>query len=114
MLTFFLPVVLLVAIPVIRALDLVSGVGRLNSGATQIVQFSLDTYSSTITSIVSSVSQGPNRTSLDSLPVNKIYGVNVSTRLTTFDTRWPHAGHSSATGSYLNHGNNSAHLGQGN
>lgn len=42
------------------------------------INFDLDVYSSTLSNIVASVNEGPNRTSEDVVPVNKIYGVNVS------------------------------------
>lgn len=55
----------------------VSGVGRLNSGSAENVQFNLDVYASAVNEIVSSVSNGPNRTTSQCFPVEKLYGVNV-------------------------------------
>jgi hypothetical protein len=72
-----LPLLLFAAPAIVCAMELVSGVGRLSPGSEQTVQFNLDTYSSAITSIVSSVNQGPNRTNAASLPVDKMYGVNI-------------------------------------
>lgn len=66
-----------VALPLLsRAQAPVSGVSRLSLNGAE-VKFSLDAYQSTITSIVSSVKQGPNRTVSESLPVPKLYGVNI-------------------------------------
>ena len=87
--------------PIVYAGESVSGTGRLDSGSTQTVPFSLEAYSSTVNSIVSSVKKGPNQTNSASLPVDKIYGVNVSTHL-PFYPGSPHADRS-ATGSCLNH-----------
>lgn len=103
----FLLTLLLLALPVVYAQNWVSGTGRLNSGSDQAVSFSSEAYSSTVKSIVSSIEQGPNRTTSTSLPVDKIYGVNVSAhppcnyRVTSWWDR-------SAIGSCLNHGKISA------
>lgn len=65
------------ALPFIRAQQLVSGISRVRLNNPS-VQFSLDAYSETVVSIDASVKSGPNRTASNSLPVPKLYGVNVS------------------------------------
>ena len=71
-----------VALGIVAALSLpshaqkpVSGVSRLNLNGPE-VQFSLQAYHSTITSIVDSVNRDANCTVADSLPVPKLRGVN--------------------------------------
>lgn len=74
---------LLSAASVISAQNLVSGVGRLSLDASSIisadvnVEFSSNVLSSAVGSIVSSLSEGPNRTTASALPTSKLYGVNV-------------------------------------
>lgn len=72
-----LALTLLFVAPLVSAKNYVSGTGRLNSGSEQEVQFSWSVYASSIQSISSSVNNGPNRTVSSSLPVKKLYGVNV-------------------------------------
>ena len=67
----------LLMLSAVSAQEQVSGVGRLSFGSTEDVQFNLGVYASAVDQIVSSVSNGPNRTTLQSLPVKKLYGVNV-------------------------------------
>lgn len=67
----------MVALPLLsRAQEPVSGVSRTNLNGVE-VQFSLDVFDTTVTSIVNSLDQGPNRTLSDSLPVPKLRGVNI-------------------------------------
>lgn len=62
----------------IAAQGLVAGVGRLNSGDQQTVQFNQAVLTESVSDIVDSINHGPNRTSSVALPVSKLYGVNVS------------------------------------
>lgn len=74
-------IIFLAAIPpVAYAYNYVSGTGRLSSDLTQNVEFNLGVYSSSIESALSSIHDGPNRTSAAALPVTKLHGVNVNTR----------------------------------
>src|SRR5882762_9051186 len=67
----------MVALPLLsRAQEPVSGVSRMNLNGVE-VQFSLETYQSTVTSIVKSLDQGPNRTLSNSIPIPKLRGVNI-------------------------------------
>jgi hypothetical protein len=68
---------LFLAVSTVFAQEQVSGIGRLNAGFTEDVQFNLGVYESAVNGIVSSVHNGPNRTVSHSVPVDKIYGVNV-------------------------------------
>lgn len=74
---------LLSAATIASAQNLVSGVGRLSlsagasPSAAGSVKFSSNVLSSAVGSIVSSVSDGPNRTIDSALPTSKLYGVNV-------------------------------------
>ena len=56
--------------------DQVSGIGLWSSGSVQGTHINLDVYSS-VNSIVSAASHGPNGTNSVALPVDKLYGVNV-------------------------------------
>jgi hypothetical protein len=67
----------LLASVLVSAQHQVSGIGRLSSGSTDDVQFNLDVYASTVNGIISSVNNGPNRTTSQCFPVEKLYGVNV-------------------------------------
>lgn len=57
----------------------VAGIGSSSAGLSIDVDlhFDLDIYASTVGSIISSLSDGPNRTCQQALPVKKLYGVNV-------------------------------------
>jgi hypothetical protein len=55
----------------------VAGIGRLSSDSTENVQFNLDVYASAVNGIISSVNNGPNRTTSQCFPAKKLYGVNV-------------------------------------
>jgi hypothetical protein len=73
------PLILLLALPAVFAKrDLVSGIGKMSVDTDNIAQFNLGVYASTVADIKSSVNDGPNRTTSLSLPVQKLYGVNVS------------------------------------
>lgn len=78
---------LLSAATIASAQNLVSGVGRLSlsagasPSAAGSVKFSSNVLSSAVGSIVSSVSDGPNRTVDSALPTSKLYGVNVRPQL---------------------------------
>lgn len=80
-----LPIILSV-VSVASAQHMVAGVGRLSLGvntpgasasANVDVEFNSNVLSSAIGSIVSSLTEGPNRTSSSVLPVSKVYGVSV-------------------------------------
>jgi hypothetical protein len=68
----------LLLVPLARAANSVAGVGQLNSGGVQTSSFSMGSYEDTVQSIFASLTQGPNRTLAASVPVKKVYGVNVS------------------------------------
>lgn len=62
------------------AANLASGLGRLSPGELQLdIEFSAGLFSNTINEIAFSLTQGPNRTEKTGIPVERIYGVNVST-----------------------------------
>lgn len=68
-----IPLILMAAISARAQVD---GISSSSKGLN--INFELDVYKSTITDIVSSINEGPNRTCSDTIPVKKIYGVNVS------------------------------------
>ena len=72
---------LLLALSTVSA-QMVSGIGRLSSDSRDDAQFSLGVFESAVRGIVLSMNNGPNRTVPQSLPVEKIYGVNVGVRRT--------------------------------
>ncbi|KZP12349.1 hypothetical protein FIBSPDRAFT_165084 [Athelia psychrophila] len=67
---------LLLAVAATSARAQVAGISASSVGLN--INFDLDVYSSTLSNIVASVNEGPNRTCEDVIPVKKIYGVNVS------------------------------------
>lgn len=71
------PLVLALLAALVAAASYTSGVGRLNSGGPQHVSFNLDSYQDAIDTIFESLAEGPNRTLSASVPVDKVYGVNV-------------------------------------
>jgi hypothetical protein len=77
MLLLMLVLGFLLASVLVSAQHQVSGIGRLSSGSTDDVQFNLDVYASAVNGIISSVNNGPNRTTSQCFPVEKLYGVNV-------------------------------------
>lgn len=90
-------VLLALVVPIAYASPYTSGVGRLNDGGSQLASFSLESYEDAVENIFASLTAGPNRTLSDSVPVDKVYGVNVSRRSGTEEEKNDDM-HRSATG----------------
>ena len=73
-LLMLVPLLLVAAATSVRAQ--VAGISASSEGLN--INFDINVYESTLNNIAASVNAGPNRTVQDSIPVQKIYGVNVS------------------------------------
>ena len=74
MLLLMLVLGFLLASVLVSAQHQVAGIGRLSSGSTDDVQ---DVYASAVNGIITSVNNGPNQTTSQYFPVEKLYGANV-------------------------------------
>lgn len=81
-LKYIISVVMLIPLLLMAAISARAQVDGISSSSAGLnINFELDVYKSTVIDIVSSINDGPNRTYANTIPVNKIYGVNVSLTL---------------------------------